>query len=334
MSKESGAVWRRLGDPKKGFTYLKADGAPIRSKVALARIRALAIPPAWTDVEIAGTPEAKVQATGHDSEGRKQYIYHPKEVERRQRKKYGKLLRLAQDLPRIREVTRAHLGQEGVGRERVLATIVRLMLRGYFRVGSERYAEENKTFGIATLQKRHLEIDGDDLIFHYQGKHSIEQRTVVADTPLTEVMKEIRELPGKRLFRYRDEDGKVKNVTARDVNAYIKEIVGDEYSAKDFRTWGGTVRAAAILADVGPAASRKEAEKTVVLACKLVSAELGNTPAVCRSSYIHPVVLEKYLTGKTIEPMMRRKPRGRKRSAPATYYPEEAALMRFLDRWG
>jgi DNA topoisomerase-1 len=334
MSRESGAVWRRVGDPKKGFTYLRADGTPIRSEAVLARIRKLAIPPAWIDVEIAASPKAKVQANGHDSEGRKQYIYHPEQVERRQRKKYRKLLRLAQDLPRIREATAEHLKQKGVGRERVLATIVRLMLRGYFRVGSERYAEENKTFGIATLQKRHLEVDGDNLIFRYQGKHSIEQRTVVADTPLVEVMKEILELPGRRLFRYRDEDGKVKNVTARDVNTYIKEIAGEGYSAKDLRTWGGTVRAAAILADLGPAESRKEAEKAVVLACKLVSAELGNTPAVCRSSYIHPVVLEKYLTGKTIEPMMRRKPRSRKRAAPPTYYPEEAALMRFLDRWG
>lgn len=334
MSKESGAVWRRVGDPKEGFTYLTADGTPIRSKGVLARIRSLAIPPAWTDVEIAASPQAKVQATGHDSEGRKQYIYHPKQVERRQRKKYRKLLGLAQDLPRIRQATAEHLKQKGVGRERVLATIVRLMLRGYFRVGSERYAEENKTFGIATLQKRHLQIEGDDLVFRYSGKHSIEQRTVVADTPLVEVMKEILELPGRRLFRYRDEDGKVKNVTARDVNAYIKEVGGEGYSAKDLRTWGGTVRAAAILADLGPAQSRKEAEKAVVLACKLVSAELGNTPAVCRSSYIHPVVLEKYLTGKTIEPMMRRKSRSRKRAAPPTYYPEEAALMRFLDRWG
>jgi DNA topoisomerase-1 len=334
MSKESGAVWRREGTPGKGFTYLRADGAPLRSRAALGRIRSLAIPPAWTDVEIAADAGAKVQATGCDSEGRKQYIYHPRQVERRQKKKYGKLLRLAQDLPRIRQVTAKHLKRKGVGRERVLATIVRLMLRGYFRVGSERYAEENKTFGIATLQKRHLAIEGDDLIFRYPGKHSIAQRTVVADTPLVEVMREILELPGKRLFRYADEDGKVKNVTARDVNAYIKEIAGDEYSSKDFRTWGGTVRAASILADLGPAKSRKEAEKAVVLACKLVSSELGNTPAVCRSSYIHPVVLEKYLTGKTIEPMMRRKPRSRRRSAPPVYYPEEAALMRFLDRWG
>jgi len=334
MTTTTRAVWRRSGTPKTGFTYLRADGEPLRSTTALARIRSLAIPPAWTDVEIAADPKAKVQATGYDSEGRKQYIYHPDQVKRRERKKYRKLLGLAHDLPHIRAATREHLKQKGVGRERVLATIVRLMLRGYFRVGGERYAEENKTFGIATLQKRHLQVEGNDLVFRYPGKHSIEQRTVVADTPLVEVMKEILELPGRRLFRYRGEDGKVKNVTARDVNAYIKEIAGEEYSAKDLRTWGGTVRAASILADLGPAGSRREAEKQVVLACKLVSSELGNTPAVCRSSYIHPVVLEKYLTGKTIEPMMRRKPRKRAKAAPPTYYPEEAALMRFLEKWG
>lgn len=341
MSKKSGrksrggggAVWRRVGDPDRGFTYLKADGEPLKSKAALSRIESLVIPPAWTDVEIAADPNAKVQATGYDSERRKQYIYHEDEVKRRERRKYRKLLRFAQDLPRIRQATARHLRQEGVGRERVLATIVRLMLRGFFRVGSERYAVKNRTFGIATLRKRHLKIEGDDLVFTYAGKHSIDQRTVVADTPLVEVIREIMELPGKRLFRYVDEEGKVRNVTAREVNAYVKEVAGDRYTSKDFRTWGGTVRMASILADLGPAGSRKEAEKAVTMACKLVSAELGNTPAVCRSAYVHPAVLEKYLTGKTIEPMMRRESR-RAEAEPPSYYPEEAALMRFLERWG
>lgn len=333
MSKDSPATWRRVGTPEKGFTYLKADGSPLRSKSALSRIRSLAIPPAWTEVEIAADPNARILATGYDAEGRKQYIYHPREVRKRHRRKYRKLLRLARDLPRIREVTNEHLGREGVGRERVLATVVRLMSRAFFRVGSERYAVKNRTFGIATLRKRHLQIEGNTLVFTYSGKQSIEQRTVVADTPLVEVIREILELPGKRLFRYVDEEGEVRNVTARDVNAYLKEIAGDRYTSKDIRTWGGTVRAATILADVGPARSRKEAEEMVRLACKLVSAELGNTPAVCRASYVHPAVLEKYLTGKTIEPLMRSEPRPVEAETPE-YYPEEAALMRFLDRWG
>jgi DNA topoisomerase-1 len=325
-------TWRRVGTPEKGFTYLRVDGKPLRSKAALRRIAGLVIPPAWTDVEIDPDPAARVQVTGIDAKGRKQYRYHPDVVAKGARRKFRKLAEFARALPRLRQVTAEHLKQPGLGRERVLATIVRLMLRGYFRVGSERYAEENKTFGIATLQKRHLEIDGDDLIFHYQGKHSIEQRTVVADTPLTEVMKEILELPGKRLFRYRDEDGKVQNATARDVNDYIQSIVGKKFTSKDIRTWGGTVRAATILADLGPAESEAEAKRNVVLACKLVSTELGNTPAVCRSAYIHPAVLDRYLTGKTIAPLMRGEPRPEAKGEPATYYPEEAALMRFLEK--
>lgn len=327
------AVWRRAGDPEKGFTYLRADGKPLKSRAALERIRSLAIPPAWTDVEIAPDPDAKVQATGVDDAGRKQYIYHPEHVAKRQRRKYRRVLALARDLPRVREATNEHLRQEGLGREKVLATVVRLMSRAFFRVGSERYAVKNKTFGITTLRKKHLEIRGNDLVFRYSGKQSIDQRTVVAETPLVEIVRELMELPGRRLFRYVDEEGKVRNVTARDVNAYVKEIAGARYTSKDLRTWGGTVRAATILADLGPAKSEAEAKKAVVLACKLVSTELGNTPAVCRSAYVHPAVLEKYLTGKTIEPLMRKERRLVEAEAPE-YYPEEAALMRFLEKWG
>lgn len=334
MSQETSSVWRREGTPEKGFTYLRADGKPLKSPAALKRIEDLVIPPAWTDVEISPDPDRKILAVGYDSAGRKQYIYHPDYVARRQRRKYRKLLAFARALPRLREVTNQHLRQEGLGRERVLATVVRLMTRAFFRVGSERYAVKNKTFGITTLQKKHLRIEGNDLVFRYSGKSSVDQRRVVADTPLVEILKELMELPGKRLFRYRDEDGKLRDVHARDVNDYLKEILGEKYTSKDVRTWGGTVRAATILADLGPAESRKEAEKNVVLTCKLVSTELGNTPAVCRSAYIHPAVLEKYLKGKTIAPVMRKEPRKVEAESPVDYYPEEAALMRFLGKGG
>jgi DNA topoisomerase-1 len=334
MSEESSSVWRRKGSPDKGFTYLRADGKPLKSRAALKRIEALAIPPAWTDVEISPDPDRKILAVGYDSAGRKQYIYHPDYVARRQRRKYRKLLPFARALPRLREVTNQHLRREGLGRERVLATVVRLMTRAFFRVGSERYAVRNKTFGITTLQKKHLRIEGTDLVFRYSGKSSVDQRRVVADTPLVEILKELLELPGKRLFRYRDEQGRVRDITARDVNDYLKEVLGEKYTSKDVRTWGGTVRAATILADLGPAGSRKEAEKNVVLTCKLVSAELGNTPAVCRSAYIHPAVLERYLKGKTIAPVMRKEPRKVEAESPVDYYPEEAALMRFLGKGG
>ncbi|MFL5384615.1 MAG: DNA topoisomerase IB [Longimicrobiaceae bacterium] len=325
--------WRRRGTPETGFAYLRADGRPLRSAPALERIRGLAIPPAWTDVHIAASPGAKVQAWGIDAAGRKQYRYHPDAVARGARRKYRKLLHYARDLPRLREATERHLRQPGVGRERVLALVVRLMQRGFFRVGSERYAVKNRTFGIATLRKQHLKIDGDDLLFRYVGKKSIDTRRVVADTPLVEVVREVMALPGARLFKYVDEEGKVRPVTAAEVNRYLKEVAGEHYTSKDVRTWGGTVRAATILADLGPAKDEREARKNVVLACKLVSTELGNTPAVCRSAYIHPVVFERYLRGETIAPLMRGLPRPDD-ATPGRYYPEEAALMRFLEKWG
>lgn len=324
--------WRRVGTPETGFEYLRGDGKPLRSASALARIRKLAIPPAWTDVHISPDPAAKVQAYGTDAAGRKQYRYHPDSIARGSKKKYRKLLHYARAIPRLREATEQHLRQEGVGRERVLATVVRLIMRGFFRIGSEEYAVTNKTFGIATLQKKHLRIQGDNLVFTYIGKKSIHQRTFVADTPLVEVMAEILELPGRRLFQFVDEEGKVRSVTAADVNGYIKQILGERYTSKDMRTWGGTVRMATILADLGPPASEREAKKNLVLACKLVSTELGNTPSVCRSAYVHPAVMERYAEGKTIASLMRDAPRDDEQ--PGRYYPEEAALMRFLQKWG
>jgi DNA topoisomerase I len=326
-------VWRRVGSPEKGFRYLRADGKPLKSTAALERIRQLVIPPGWRDVEIARDPAAKIQAMGYDAAGRRQYIYHPDFVARRDRRKYRKLLDFARSLPRLRQVTNRHLRGTGLGRERVLATVVRLMSRAFFRVGSERYAVTNKTYGITTLQKRHLSIEGNDLVFTYAGKRSLHQRKVVADTPLVSVIREILALPGERLFRFVDESGEVRDVTARDVNDYLKDILGERYTSKDIRTWGGTVRAATILADLGPARSKREAEKNVVLACKLVASELGNTPAVCRSAYIHPAVIDRYVEGETIEPVMRKSPRAVEAEAPVTFYEEEAALMRSLERW-
>ena len=329
----SDGVWRRVGNPDKGFRYLRVNGKPLRSGSALARIEALAIPPAWTKVEIAPRAADKVQATGYDAAGRKQYIYNSDYVARRERRKFQKLLPFARTLPRLREVTNQHLKQQGLERERVLATVVRLMSRAFFRVGSERYAVNNKTFGIATLKKSHLEIRGNDLVFRYTGKKSIDQRRVVADTPLVEIIRELMELPGDRLFRFVDDEGKLHDITAAEVNAYLKEVLGERYTSKDIRTWGGTLRAATILADLGPAESERAANKNVVLTCKLVSSELGNTPAVCRSAYIHPLVLERYLSGETIEAVMRKNSRPVEAEAPATYYAEEAALMRSLERW-
>jgi DNA topoisomerase I len=324
--------WRRVGTPEHGFRYLRADGKPLRSRPALERIAALVIPPAWTEVRIAPHPTARVQATGVDAAGRTQYRYHSAFSARRSRRKYRKLLDYARALPRLRAETGRHLRRRGMPREKVLAIAVRLMMRGFFRVGSERYATENRTFGLVTLRKRHVRVDGDALVFTYRGKSSVQQRQVVAGTPLARMVTRLMELPGARLFQYRDADGAVRPVTARDINAYIKEIVGEQYTSKDVRTWGGTVRTATVLAELGPPHDPREAKRNITLACRLVAAELGNTPTVCRSAYVHPVVLERYERGETIARLARKANRPGESGSAGRFYPEEAALMRFLER--
>ncbi len=324
-------MWRRLGSSPDDFTYVAANGREVGSEAALRRIRKLAIPPAWTEVLIDPDPSAKIQAVGFDAAGRKQYRYHPDFVSLRARRKFRRMLPFAKSLPLLRSTTNQHLRSGDLSQDQVLATVVRLMARAFFRVGSERYAVHNRTFGIATLHKRHLTISGNDLIFQYVGKKQIHQRRVVADTPLVEIVAKLMELPGERLFRYRSPTGELRDVTAGDVNAYLHRVLGGRYTSKDIRTWGGTVRAATILADIGAAASEREAEKNIVLACKLVSTELGNTPAICRSAYIHPAVLESYLAGETIERVMRKTDRPVEAEASAELYPEEAALMRMLE---
>lgn len=327
--------WRRTGSPEEGFRYLKVDGRPLESRTALARIDAMAIPPAWTDVHVSPTPRRPIQAWGRDDAGRRQYIYSEEHRRERDREKWRRVMAMANRLPRLREATNRDLKLPGLPRRKVLATIVRLMTRGFFRVGSERYAQENRTYGIVTLRKDHLEIDGNDLVFSYKGKRRKDQRRVLAETPLVEILAQLLELPGKRLFQYVDADGRVRSLGARDVNDYLQEIVGDTFSSKDLRTFGGTVRAATVLADLGPPENERQARRNVVLACRLVASELGNTPSICRSSYVHPAVLDRYREqGRTIEPLMRKQPRPLPAEAPVEYYPEEAALMRFLERYG
>ncbi|MFP4624632.1 MAG: DNA topoisomerase IB [Gemmatimonadota bacterium] len=327
--------WRRRGDKETGFTYEKVRGGELLWEAALERIDRLAIPPGWTDVHIAPTSSRKIQAWGRDAAGRKQYIYSDEAVAERERRKWDRVLMYARALPDLRAATNRHLKRRRLDREKVLATVIRLISRAFFRIGSERYAVENRTFGIATLKKHHLEIRGNDLIFTYVGKRRKDHRRVVADTPLVEVIRDLLELPGSRLFRYRDSDGLVQNVTARAVNRYLKEILHERYMSKDLRTFGGTVRAATILADLGPAASEREAHKNTVLTARLVASELGNTPAIARNAYIHPAVFERYeADGLTIAPLMRKAPRPVETEEPVQYYPEEAALLRFLERYG
>lgn len=331
--------WRRAGNPEDGFRYIGLNGAELVSSSALDRIASLVIPPAWTGVHISPDPERKIQVWGYDQAGRKQYRYSTGHEAARDRRKWKRVLKVARLMPELRATTNVHLQREQLDREKVLATVVRLMCRAYFRAGSERYAVENRTFGICTLSKRHVRIEGNNIVFRYVGKRRRDQLQFVADTPLVEIMQELLAQPGNRLFKY-PVDGAARQyrpVTASGVNRYLRDILGEKCTSKDLRTFGGTVRAATILADIGPASSAREAKRNVVMACNLVASELGNTPAIARKAYIHPAVLEEYeVSGRTVETVARRR-RAQPRvgtEEPVGWYPEELVLMRFLERYG
>jgi DNA topoisomerase-1 len=333
--------WRRTGKAPR-FRYIGLTGRTIQSEAALARIRALVLPPAWTDVHISPDPDRKVQAWGYDQAGRKQYRYSSQHISRQDSRKWKRVLRVARALPALREATNKDLRRRRLDQRKVNATVVRLICRAYFRAGSERYAVENKTFGICTLSKKHVQIHGRNLIFEYIGKRSKQQRQFVADTPLVHIIEQLLDLPGRRLFQYVDTaSAKPRQISADQVNEYLFELLGERYTSKDLRTFGGTVRAATILADLGPARSPTEARRNVALACKLVATELGNTPAICRKAYIHPAVLDQYERyGRTLDTVRARASGKRRKGSrvpaeePVGYYPEELALMNFLERYG
>jgi len=325
--------WHRAGTPKRP-RYIGTDGRLLTAKSTIARIEALRIPPAWRDVHISPDPKRKIQAWGFDQKSRKQYIYSSEHVETRDRRKWRRVLRVARALPRLREVTNQHLRRKQLDRAKVHATVVRLICRAYMRAGSERYATTNGTFGITTLKKSHVEIRGTSLVFKYRGKRSKEQRQFIAATPLVHIIAELMKLPGERLFQYLTPAGERRPVTAESVNRYLHEILDERYTSKDLRTFGGTLRAATILSDLGPPKNPTEAKRNLVLAAKLVSLDLGNTPAICRKAYIHPRVFEEYeLAGRTMT-NIRKSRRKLEAQEPVHYYPEEAALMRFLQRYG
>src|ERR671929_1569003 len=278
---------RRLGSKERGFFYrYPGTGETVREERVLTRIENLRVPPAWEEARIARSPSAKVQAVGYDTAGRLQYLYHPKYRERKEREKFERILRFADQLPEMRKTTSAHLRRKHLDREKVLACMTRLVNVAYFRVGDERYAKKNKTYGIATLRRKHLTINGDEMIFEYRGKWGQMQRKCIADAQLREIVEQCAALPGYEIFKYYDETGEIKDVKARDLNAYIKEVMGNEYSPKDFRTWAGTLIAALNLAELGAAENEKLANKNVVQAIDTVAERLGNTRAIARSSYV------------------------------------------------
>ncbi len=317
----------RRGTKTSGFRYESAGGQPVRDEATLERVDRLRIPPAWTDVEIAASERTAIQAWGFDAKGRRQYRYHPRAVERGDKRKYYRVRQLARDLPVIRAAVHRDFRKAGFGREQVAAGVLRLISEGFLRVGSERYLKENKTFGITTLRKSHARVDGECVIFTYKGKRSIMQRQVVVATELADFVERLGRTPGTRLFRYQ-EGRRWHDLDARDVNDYLQQVTGFPYTAKDFRTWGGTLRAATVLADIGPSRSKTEAKRNVALAMRLVAGELGNTPTICRKSYVHPIVIAKYLRSQTIQ-FASARPRRAPRFA---HTPEECALIDFLDR--
>jgi DNA topoisomerase I len=320
----------RQGTPRKGFTYVDHAGRVIRDRATIGRIERLRIPPAWRDVHIAQSARASVQAWGFDARGRRQYRYHERAVERGQLRKYHRVRRMGHDLPAMRRRIARDVGGPELSCETVAAAAVRLIGEAFFRVGSERYERDNGTFGLTTLRKSHVTLDGERIQFDYRGKGSIRQRQVVFDRKLAKVIARLMNTPGKRLFRYLDR-GRWTNLTSQDVNAYLKRLGSAGYTAKDFRTWGGTLRMATVLHDLGPGANTREASRNVALAARLVAAELGNTPAICRASYVHPLIIARYVdAGVTIDTHVQR---SLSRRAGANHTPEERALLAFLDRY-
>ena len=292
--------WRRLGSRGR-FRYVDARGRPIVDEAALERIEALRIPPAWRDVRISPRPYAKLQATGIDSAGRMQYLYHADFRAQQEQAKFDKLIRFAGRLPNLRESMTEHMSLDPLEPDWTAALAVRLINLGWFRVGDERYAKKFRTFGITTLRKNHVKVRGSRITFCYRAKHRALVRTAFVDADLADAIRELKSQKGGRvLFRYRNGDG-LCNLTGRRLNDYIQEHMGEDFTAKDFRTWGGTLLAAIAFAEHGVAESETEAKRVIASVMRTVGERLGNTPAVARASYVSPAVVEQYLDGRTID---------------------------------
>jgi DNA topoisomerase-1 len=321
---------RRLGSKTRGFRYVDDSGRAVRDRRTLARIDALRVPPAWRDVHIAPSAMAAIQAWGFDARGRRQYRYHARAAEKGQLRKYYRVRAMGHELPRIRRSVRTDSQGRALDRETVAAIVVRLIGEGFFRPGSDEATRENSTFGITTMRKSHVELDGDCLIFRYVAKGRKRLCQCVVNRELARGMRRLLATPGTRLFRYRHPDGSWRHLAARDVNDYLRRTLALRYSAKDFRTWGGTLRAAIVLAELGPPQSPTDAKRRVAQAMRLVAADLGNTPTICRKSYVHPIVVARYVDdGETIALPDRPGPRS---AAGHAHTPEERALLAFLDR--
>ncbi len=298
-----GITREKRGD---GFRYIKPDGEAVTDEAEIARINALGIPPAYTDVWICPVKNGHLQATGKDAKGRKQYRYHERWRAVRDETKYGRMIAFGDALPAIRERVARDLSRRGMPRAKMLAALVRLLEETHIRIGNEQYAKENESYGLTTLHNDHADIDGATVHFHFRGKSGKHHAIDLKDPRLAKIIKRSQELPGEELFNYLDADGQAHTVHSDDVNAYLHEITGQEFTAKDFRTWAGTVLAARALSGCDAAESPRQCKKAITTVIKSVAKELGNTPAVCRKCYVHPAILDAYADGSLLEALRER----------------------------
>lgn len=315
----------------RDFRYLDGEGKTLRDRATLARIKRLAIPPAWTEVWICPRADGHIQATGRDARGRKQYRYHPHWREARDETKYERMIAFGKALPKIRRHIARDLARPGLGRDKVLAAMLRLLETTLVRVGNEEYARANGSFGLSTMRDRHATVRAGTIRFEFKGKSGKRHRIQLHDPQLAAIVRRVQELPGQELFQYIDEHGRVQDIKSDDINEYLHRIAGEEFSAKDFRTWAGTVLAAIALQQFARFATKAEAKKNLVAAVERVAERLGNTPAVCRKCYIHPVIMKSYLDGTTVAVL-----RGRAEDALRRGLHEltgaEGAVLAFLEQ--
>jgi len=323
-----GITRRRFGT---GFKYIDPRGKRLRSAEVLRRIQSLAIPPAWVDVWISPSPDGHLQATGRDARGRKQYRYHPRWREVRDQTKYDRMMAFGRILPVLRETVEDDLMQPGLPRTKVIATVVKLLETTLIRVGNEAYARENKSFGLTTMRDKHVKVRGTRIRFEFRGKSGVDFELDIHNRRLAKIVKRCQELPGQELFQYVDEEGQRRSIDSSDVNAYLREVTGGEFTAKDFRTWAGTVLAARAFQEVRRFNSKAQAKRNIVKAIETVAKRLGNTRAVCRKCYVHPAVVNSYLDGTLVNTLGQRAKREMAGSL-SDLAPEEAAVMAILEQ--
>jgi len=318
----------------RGFTYIAADGSVIKDKAELERIRKLVIPPRWTNVWICPNPSGHLQVTARDARGRKQYRYHPRYRAVRDETKFGRMIAFSEILPLIRERVERDVALPELSRDKVLATVVWLLERTLIRVGNDEYARDNGSFGLTTLRRKHVTVSGAKLRFEFRGKSGVPHSVAVTDRRIAHIVQRCQELPGQELFQYLDDDGRRQSVDAGDINEYLRRITGRQVTAKDFRTWAGTTLAAAALRELGGFSSEKQAKAKIVAAIDQISQRLGNTRAVCRKYYVHPVIIEAYLEGVTIPPTPSDVRPLRTSGSPAALRRDEVAVVELLRKRG